>query len=89
MSQSWRGTRMLHLDGREGVIASDYTGFLHRALTIEVAGQEATESIQLNATTTDSGALGWQWMSARDGEPERWTLLGDHNPREEPVETSS
>ena len=36
---SWRGKKVKHKDGREGSIASDYEGFLHRVLTIEVVGE--------------------------------------------------
>lgn len=81
-NDTWRGVKMKHLDGRTGVITSDSVGFCHRSLTIRVDGQEKTEYLQLNSDGTDSGALGWQWLRSREGEPEAWALLGDHNPRE-------
>lgn len=31
---SWEGIKVKHLDGREGVIASDYTGFLVLVLRV-------------------------------------------------------
>ena len=35
---TWKGIKVKHQDGREGVIASDYAGFMHRALQINVVG---------------------------------------------------
>lgn len=79
---TWVNVKMKHLDGRTGVIVSDTPGFCHRSLTIRIDGQEQKEYLQLNADGQDSGALGWQWLRSAKGEPEAWSLLGDHNPRE-------
>lgn len=57
---TWKGIKVKHRDGREGVIVSDYTGFLHRALRIEV--QEGKEAfVQLNSDGPDNGEAGWSW----------------------------
>lgn len=79
-SLGWRGKRLKHIDGRTGIILRENVGGWWCSLTIEVDGQEATESIDLDGTGSDSGAVGWQWNRALPGEPDRWVLLGDHNP---------
>lgn len=78
----WRGKKMKHADGRTGVIRRDYVGYGYVTITIRVDGSESEETIQLNSRGKDSGATGWSWMYAREGEPEVWALLGDHNPKE-------
>lgn len=78
----WRNKKMKHADGRTGVIRREYVGFGFAKLTIRVDGTEVEETIQLNTSGSDSGATGWSWMYAREGEPEAWALLGDHNPTE-------
>jgi len=75
----WRGKKVKHADGRTGKIRRDYVGYGHVTITILVDGSEAEETIQLNSIGKDSGPKGWSWMYARDGEPEAWALLGDHN----------
>lgn len=75
---NWEGIAVKHADGREGRIASDYEGFGHRVLTVQVAGQ-ADAHVQLNAWGKDSGEAGWQWHCEKfDGGP-KWLALGDHN----------
>lgn len=78
----WRGKRVKHVDGRTGAVRREYVGYRFVSLTIRVDGTDAEETIQLNSDGPDSGALGWSWMYARDGEPDKWALLGDHNPKE-------
>lgn len=74
----WRGKSVRHLDGRTGTIRSEYTGFLHIALTIAVdAGGQA--HIQLNANGQDSGDAGWAWLCAEFSGGPAWLPLGDHN----------
>lgn len=87
-SDDWRGTRMRHADGRTGKIVSDSDGGLSRTLSIQVDGSDQTEKITLNAWGRDTGARNWSWMYAREGEPEDWALLGDHNTKplpEQPI----
>ncbi|MFK4706059.1 hypothetical protein ABIC83_002898 [Roseateles asaccharophilus] len=81
----WRGIKVRNADGRTGKITSDYEGFLHRALSIEVDGG-GSDYIQLNSDAKDSGSLAWEWWCAEfDGPsgPGAWLVLGDHNPPRE------
>ena len=57
---TWKGIKVKHQDGREGVIASDYAGFMHRGLQINVVGGEDAY-VQLNSDGPDSGEAGWSW----------------------------
>jgi hypothetical protein len=79
----WRGKLLKHADGRTGIIAKEYVGFGHIALTLRIDGTDKTESIQLNSDGRDSGATGWLWRHTDEGvKPEIWSLLGDHNHEE-------
>lgn len=79
-SAGWFNKQMRHDDGRRGIITSEFVGFMHVALTITIEGTAETEYLQLNSDGKDSGALGWNWRYSREGEPEAWAHLGDHNP---------
>lgn len=74
---SWRGTKVKHEDGREGSIVSDYEGFLHRVLTIDVVGG-GESFVQLNSNGPDTGEAGWSWWCEEFSEGARWLKLGDH-----------
>lgn len=76
---SWKGIKVRHTDGREGVIASDYVGFGHRALTLAIAGKPDAH-VQLNAWGGDSGDDGWSWLCEDHQDGPKWLPLGDHNP---------
>ena len=74
---TWKGITVKHQDGREGVIASDYAGFMHRALQINVVGAEDAY-VQLNSDGPDSGEAGWSWWCENFSGGARWLALGDH-----------
>lgn len=74
---SWQGIKVRHADGRTGAIRSDYSGFLHRALSIKVDGG-GEDFVQLNSNGPDTGSPGWEWCCEDfDGGP-KWLPLGDH-----------
>ena len=84
---TWKGIKVKHQDGREGVIASDYAGFMHRALHINVVGAEDAY-VQLNSDGPDSGEAGWSWWCENFSDellhPMRckgWSFTGRMNPR--------
>ena len=68
---TWKGIKVKHQDGREGVIASDYAGFMHRALQINVVGGEDAY-VQLNTDGPDSGEAGWSWWCENFSGGARW-----------------
>ena len=74
----WAGIKVRHADGRTGVIRSDYTGFAHRALTIEIDGG-GKDHVQLNADGPDSGSKGWEWWCEHFSSGPCWLKLGDHS----------
>jgi hypothetical protein len=74
---SWSGIKVLHADGRVGVIKSEYSGFLHLLLTISVDGG-SEDHVQLNANGPDTGSPGWQWHCENFSSGARWLPLGDH-----------
>lgn len=74
---SWTGIKVRHIDGRTGEISRDYAGFMHRALTIRIDGQESTDSVQLNVEGPDTGSPGWQWYCELGGGDPTWLSLGD------------
>lgn len=74
----WNGTRVRHVDGREGVVSGSYEGFLHRGLTLTANG-ERLGYIQLNSDGSASGDAGWRWLCSSYSEGPAWLPLGDHN----------
>jgi hypothetical protein len=75
---TWKGIAVKHSDGREGRITSEFEGFGHRLLTIEVAGLPDSH-VQLNAWGKDSGDPGWEWYCEQFDGGARWLPLGDQN----------
>lgn len=75
---SWEGTKVQNKDGRNGVITSDYEGFLHRSLCIELEGG-GEAFVQLNSNGPDTGEVGWSWWCENFSGGARWLPLGDHN----------
>ncbi len=74
----WKGTRVLHADGRVGKVIETYSGFLHVGLHLSV-DDGGRAYIQLNTQGADSGDAGWQWFCEHfDGGP-AWLPLGDHS----------
>ena len=72
---TWKGIKVKNVDGRTGVIAADYSGFLHRVLTIRVDGG-GEGRVQLNSDGPDTGEAGWSWWCEFDGGA-RWLTLSD------------
>lgn len=75
---SWKGIKVKHADGREGIISSDYEGFGHRVLTLAIEGKSDAH-VQLNAWGNDSGETGWVWLCEDHQDGPKWIVLGDHN----------
>ncbi|MFY2597476.1 hypothetical protein ACOTHJ_15070 [Achromobacter xylosoxidans] len=74
---SWTGIKVRHADGRTGRIRSDYEGFLHRGLTIQIDDTDATDSVQLNVDGPDTGSPGWEWYCEHGSSDPAWLPLGD------------
>lgn len=74
---SWQGIKVRHTNGRTGTIRSDYSGFLHRVLSINVDGG-GEDSIQLNSNGPDTGSIGWEWHCENFSDGPKWLALGDH-----------
>lgn len=78
MSYGWKGKKVQHADGREGVIDKEDAWFAGVDLLIAVAdGSRAC--VKLNATSQDSGETGWSWWCDNFSGGARWLPLGDHN----------
>lgn len=76
---TWHGIKVQHIDGRQGFIGSDYEGFLHRSLRIDIEdGGEAF--IQLNSNGPDTGEAGWSWWCENVSGGARWLPLGTPHP---------
>lgn len=77
MTMSWTGIKVRHADGLTGTIRSDYVGFMHRVLTIQIDGADVTDSVQLNVDGPDTGSPGWEWYCELGGRDPAWLPLGD------------
>ena len=75
----WQGLKVQHVDGRSGAIASDFEGFLHRAVTIKVNGGPDAY-VQLNSNGPDTGEAGWSWWCENFSGGARWLPLGAPHP---------
>jgi len=73
----WQGIKARHKDGRTASVKSDYEGFLHRVLSIQVNGGR-DDSVQLNANGPDTGSPGWEWHCEDFSGGPKWLPLGDH-----------
>jgi len=74
---TWVGVKVGHTDGRHGVIADDYEGFLHRVLRIDVEGG-GDAYVQLNSNGPDTGESGWAWWCENFSGGARWLPLGEN-----------
>ena len=78
MSYGWKGKKVKHTDGREGVIVKEDSWFggvdLH--IAIDGGGQDC---VKLNAQHQDGGTLGWSWWCDNFTGGAQWLPLGDHN----------
>lgn len=75
----WKGIKVRHADGREGIIAYDDEGGFERCLHIRVNGDLVAKVI-LCGHRKDRGDKGWEWLAREDQrDGPIWYPLGDHN----------
>lgn len=78
MDLGWKGKRVQHQDGRQGVIAREDVWFGGVDLIIST-GDGGTACVKLNTRGQDAGETGWSWWCENFSNGACWLPLGDHN----------